>query len=280
MLLSYKHMPPETARLTVVKEKSIPAGVEEVWRHLTDGALLTSWFADTEGLRPGGEFVFGFGDGDFFSGRVAGWDPPATLRLGWRFMGVGPTYDILYTLCRDGEATRLTVRDEGALTRAEAEGLAEGWEDFLTRLERRVRTGEPARYEWSEAICVTALLGRRAPAGVETFREPDWWRANFPGARVSPEGAQTDAAKFSLREEDWGGAATTVAVNVRRFGDTACAEINHAGWTGLAPGRRIAERRRYAGLWAEALRRLEREAGAAQADELRAFRDAGRAEAV
>jgi uncharacterized protein YndB with AHSA1/START domain len=280
MLLSYTHMPRDPARLTVVKEKSIPAGVEEVWRHLTDGALLTAWFADTEGLRPGGEFVFGFGDGDFFSGRVAGWDAPDALRLRWRFMGVGPTYDILYSLCRDGNSTRLTVRDEGALTHAEAEGLAEGWEDFLTRLECRVRTKQPARYEWSEAICVTALLGRHAPAGVETFREQDWWRANFPGARVSFDEAQGDAAKFSLREEGWGGAATNVAVTVRRFDDAACAEINHVGWTGLAPGRRIAERRRYAGLWAEALRRLERDAGAGQANDLQTFRDAGRTEAV
>lgn len=273
-------MSPEPSRLTVVKEKSIPAGVGEVWRHLTDGALLSSWFADTEGLRPGGEFVFGFGDGDFFSGRVAGWDAPEALRLRWRFMGVGPTYDILYSLRPDGDSTRLTVRDEGALTSAEAEGLAEGWEDFLTRLEQRVRTKQPARYEWSETICVTALLGRHSPAGVETFREQDWWRANFPGARVSFDGAQGDEAKFSLREEGWDGAATSVDVTVRRLDDAACAEINHVGWTGLAPGRRLAERRRYAGLWAEALQRLERDAGAGQATDLQTFRDAGRAEAV
>lgn len=273
-------MPRDPAALTVVKEKIIPAGVGDVWRHLTDGALLAGWFADTEGLRPGGEFVFSFGDGDFFSGRVAEWDAPHTLRLEWKFMGAGPTYDIRYTLRQAGDSTRLTVRDEGALTRGEAEGLAEGWDDFLSRLERRVRTGRPARYEWSEAICATALLGRQAPAAVGTLLNPDWWRANFPDARVAPEAAPGNAAKFNLREEAWGGAATEVAVTIRRFDGAAYAEINHVGWTALPPGRQIAERRRYAGLWAQALRRLERDAESGEADNLQARHDAGRMGAV
>lgn len=273
-------MPRDPAALTVVKEKTIPAGVGDVWRHLTDGALLTGWFADTEGLRPGGEFVFSFGDGDFFSGRVTGWDAPHALRLEWRFMGAGPTYDISYTLRRDGASTHLTVRDEGALTSGEAEGLAEGWDDFLARLERRVTTGRPSRYEWSEALCATALLGRHAPAAVGTLLDQAWWRANFPDARVAPEAAQGDGAKFILRDEAWGGAVTRVAVTVRRIDGAAYAEFNHDGWTALAPGRQIAERRRYAGLWSQALRRLEQGAESAQANGLPAPHGAGQVEAV
>lgn len=250
----------DAAGFIVVKEESIPAPVGEVWRHLTDGRLLTGWFADTEGLRPGGEFVFSFGDGDFFSGQVVEWDAPHALHLRWRFMGVGPTYDISYSLSEADGATRLTVRDEGALTRDEADSLAEGWKDFLARLERRVRTNEPTRYLWSETIGCSVFLGQHDPAAAETFQNQDWWRVNFPEARVSPDAARDNAAKFDLRDEAWDGAATTVAVTIRQLNGAAYAEINHAGWTALAPDRQVAERRRYARLWAQALRQLERDA--------------------
>jgi uncharacterized protein YndB with AHSA1/START domain len=260
-------MSQESTTVSIVfQEKIIPASVEEVWRHLTEGALLREWFADTEGLKPQGDFVFNFGDGDFFSGQVLEWDAPHFLRFKWKFMGVGQTFDIRYMLRRmvEAKSTRLTVRDEGALTPEEAEGLVEGWEDFLMRLERRIQTQEPTRYSWSQTINVTALLGKTASVAIDTFQNQAWWQKNFPETRASLAAANGNALKFDLRDEAWNGVELTVKIALRQCEGAAYAEVNHDGWTTLAPERQIAERRRYAQLWAQALRQLEREAVTSQ----------------
>ncbi len=251
--------------MTVFKEKIIPARIEEVWRHLTDAALLTEWFADTDGLKPQGEFVFSFGDGDFFSGHVVEWDAPEFLQIRWKFMGVGPSFNIQYSLRSLGESTRLNVRDEGALTEEEADGLREGWEDFLTRLEGRIRTGQPTRYQWSETINATVSVGKgfskKTSVAKNAFHDDAWWRSNFPQAHASLETEGDNALRFNVRDEAWNGVATTVKITLRQLEGGAYAEVNHAGWTALPAGRQLAERRRYAQLWTQALRQLEQDAG-------------------
>lgn len=249
---------------TVLKEKVIPASVEEVWSHLTEGALLREWFADTEGLKPDREFVFNFGDGDFFSGRVLEWEPPYFLRLKWKFMGIGQTSDIHYALRRAGHETHLTVRDEGSLTPEEADGLTEGWEDFLLRLKLRIETQTSTRYSWSQAISATASLGHETSRATDVFQNQKWWQKNFPETRASLTTANGNALKFTVSDEAWHGVEMPVSITLRQLDGEAYAEISHEGWETLAPERQIAERRRYAQLWAQALQRLEQVTGASR----------------
>jgi len=160
-----------------------------------DGAMLTSWFADSAGLRPGGPFHAAFGDGDFFSGMVTEWDPPISLGLEWRFLGVGPSFDIRFSLLPVGDQTELTVTDRGAASVEEASGLREGWEDFLMRCEKLVRTGENSRYRWTETFGGTAYV-TQGSAVLPRLADRKLWRAFFPGANTS---VHTDAAIFTSR---------------------------------------------------------------------------------
>ncbi len=259
-------MPHDSETFTVVKEKLIPAEIDEVWRNLTEGKLITEWFADSQDLGSDTDFVFSFGDGDFFAGRVIEWDPPFSLRLKWRFMNVAQFFDIHFSLLPVGELTLLTLRDVGSIMPEEASGLVEGWEDFLTRLQHRIRTKQPTRYVWSQTIGVGALLANDTPLAANAFRDKAWWLTNFPEARVSFEFGQSNAATFTIRDEAWQGVSTIVNIAIRRMRGGLYADVRHVGWTMLENSQQVAERRRYAELWARALQRLEQESGIREAN--------------
>lgn len=252
-------MSPESEPITVIKEKFIPAGIDEVWKYLTDGILLTQWFATTDGLKPNGSFVFDFGDGDFFSGRVVQWHEPTSLGFTWKFLGVGQTSRIDYTLKSEGESTSLILRDHGALTPEEALGLDEGWDDFLMRLTRRIETGQPCRYRWSETFGGAAFLGSDTPITVNDF-DDQWWRTNFPGIQITPDPVQPNASnakRFIVRDDAWGDLTTTVTLRVRHLPGGDWASVSHEGWIKFPESEQVGERRRFARLWENALRRLE-----------------------
>ncbi|HEU4767103.1 MAG TPA: SRPBCC domain-containing protein, partial [Pyrinomonadaceae bacterium] len=206
-----------------------------------------------------GSFVFDFGDGDFFSGRVVQWHQPTSLGFTWKFLGVGQTSRIDYTLKSEGESTSLILRDHGALTPEEALGLDEGWDDFLMRLTRRIETGQPCRYRWSETFGGAAFLGSDTPITVNDF-DDQWWRTNFPGIQITPDPVQPNASnakRFIVRDDAWGDLTTTVTIRVRHLPGGDWASVSHEGWIKFPESEQVGERRRFARLWENALRRLE-----------------------
>jgi len=166
----------------VTVDIEIPAPPEAVWSYLTVGELIGRWFADCAGLHARGRFRFEFGDGDYFVGEVTDWQEARALGLTWRFMGIGPTYEIRIELAPCALGTRVAVSDRGATSAEEARSLREGWMDFLTRLVQSMSTGRVTRYEWSDAISATALVGPDDAQVIAMVSEVPWWGARFPGA--------------------------------------------------------------------------------------------------
>ena len=240
---------------TAVRQTMLPATAKKAWRHLVEGASLTSWFADSDDLLPGGPFRFAFGDGDFFSGTVTRWEPPVSLGLEWRFLGVGPSFDIGISLLPVGEQTELTVRDRGAASAEEACGLREGWEDFLIRCEQFVRTGKNCRYRWTETFGGTAFI-TDGPAVWAQLSAPGLWRAFFPAAQTRV-GKGTRKLTVSFRDPAWGEAATEAELSIEARLGRCCLHMAHRGWGALPFDAQVAERRRYAAVWTELLQQIE-----------------------
>jgi uncharacterized protein YndB with AHSA1/START domain len=245
--------------LTVVRQAKIPAPASRAWRCLTEPPLLAGWFADAPRFEPGAPFRLSFGDGDFFEGDVREWREPSRLVIGWKFMGLGPPYEITYALDPVSESeTNVTVRDRGALTAEEAEGLSEGWDDFLSRLERFARTGQPARYEWSQTFGLGAILdGSHGPALPPELGEPEWWAAVFDGSEVEAAERAGQSLLVRFGEPAWEGARTEARLQTHRSDLGTYLSLTHEGWTGLPEALQIPARRRYAGLWREAFAGLE-----------------------
>lgn len=250
------------AMFAVVRQQPVPASLEATWRLVTEAPLVSEWFADCRRLAPGEPFRFDFGDGDFFAGRVMAWEAPHHLALTWRFMDVGPSFTIEYDLeenagGEDGAGTLVTVHDTGSVTRGEAEGLAEGWTDFLARLAERARTGAPSRYRWSPSIGTAAIVAAPLSSTAAIVGHGDWWRAAFPGADVDV--LERGAARIVARvaEPGWHGVTTGAALDLLPHGDATYVGIVHGGWDALPAATQVGERRRYAERWAGALKDLE-----------------------
>jgi uncharacterized protein YndB with AHSA1/START domain len=228
-----------------------------VWRHLTEPDLVAEWFGDCDALCPGREFRIDFGDGDFFVGRVAAWEAPGRLELVWKFMALGPEYRITFTLVEVDGATEVAVRDTGALTRAEADGLDEGWRDFLSRLHKRCVTGERARYQWTPSIGLAAVLGVPPAAAGARLLEASWWRDSFPGTALAFAERSTEEVRVTLSEPAWEGARTSAVLRLQPLGADTIVGVTHSGFETLPGDVRLDERRRFAALWETALRAEE-----------------------
>lgn len=233
----------------------VPAPGDVVWRHFTTGASLSRWFADSRNLEPGGPFRLSFGDGDFFTGRVTGWDPPRALTLSWRFMGVGPTFEVRIELTPEDAGTGVAVTDSGAISRADADALRDGWHDFLSRLAAFTASGRRTRFLWSETIAAGVVL-RRAVNRPGDLVDSAWLRRSFGGAEIDAR-ETGDGLRLTFRDPAWQGLTTSARLQTTSLPDAVHLGVTHGGWPALGEGCRLRQRRRYAGLWRRALVRLE-----------------------
>lgn len=243
--------------LCATQRRYIRAAPDVTWKHLTDARIVSEWFGDCEALASGQPFRFDFGDGDYFAGNVTTWDAPHRLGLTWKFMGLGNEYQIEFSLQPESDGTSIVVQDRGALTQSEADGLVEGWDDFLMRLEQRIATGAPARYRWTPAIslgcrCVLAPNVARA-----RLADPRWWQAAFPLASCQFEDGDAQAVSAVLREPTWGAVTTTARIALHAAADGAFVSASQAGFEALPEQVQVEQRRRYAGYWETALRGVE-----------------------
>jgi uncharacterized protein YndB with AHSA1/START domain len=201
-----RSMPPPEA---VTLSRVLPTPLPTVWKFLTQGELLREWFADCEGIGGGGEFRFDFGDGDFFAAEMIEQDPPHLLRMSWTFMGLGRPHEVAYSLTPHVEGTELIVRDHGPRSAAEAADIKEGWNDFLMRLEQRLRTGRNTRYRWTPEIAISIELSPDFHVA-QTLTNDAFWSSAFPAAQVDlhkVEGSsQNNFCQYRVhfREQRWG----------------------------------------------------------------------------
>lgn len=251
--------------LTVVRRQQVPRPLNETWLYLTEPALLSKWFANVDDFTAGAPFRFDFGDGDYFAGQVFAWEEPRRLGIHWQFMGLGPGFDIEFALSPLGaQSTEVTVQDRGALSADEAASLGEGWEDFLARLASFVHTGEPSRYEWSQVISATAWLRHDTSTTRAQLRDLEWWRRAFPSVQLSLKNRDEELIALAFQDAAWADCETEAAVTISQAHSRTYVTATHEGWTKLPPPQQVSERRRYAGLWEQLLRGLERTNGASQ----------------
>jgi uncharacterized protein YndB with AHSA1/START domain len=248
---------PLIRKYTIVRQITVPAPIEDCWRALNDADRISLWFADVTGVvSPGCTFEFHFGDGDFFRGGVHEADPPVGLRFWWKFMGLGSRSEIEYALLPLADnKTLVSVVDHGEHSTAGAQEIGEGWDDFLARLERSIRTGDNCRYRWTESISCTAVVPWTVQdVRVRLIRPAEW--SGFPDASVSIEEAGTELA-VTMSTPAWSGLTTTATLSFREVVEGAQLSVVHRGFDRLHEDVQLRERKRYAGYWAALLAQLE-----------------------
>ncbi len=239
---------------TVVAQRQIPMPVEKVWDYLTKPELLAKWFADTERFAPDAPVYMDEGDGDFFSGRVVEWDPGIILGLRWKFVGCGPEYEVRFSLLRRKQGTELTVQDRGAITVEEAECLRVGWSEFLMRFEKSILKNVSTRFSWRKALTFTITIDA---AKLESLRaalnDPRWYQEALSGVRAQIHEPRENEINATITHEAWGMVETRARVRLKNIRGVDYALVAHEGWPELPASLGEAERRRFVGVWINAL---------------------------
>jgi|SRR5271165_509515 len=249
-----------TQHLGAIQQVIVPGDVGNCWKCISDPRLVSEWFADTDQIRLKEPVEFAFGDGDYFAGTILELEEPTFIRLVWKFMNVGAPSDVSLFLCPLDGKTEVTVLDRGEYTTQAVAELREGWHDFLSRLEGRIRTGANSRYRWSPEICTGALVQCDRLSLTRTLRDVSWWRDAFPHstpALLMP-GNGDDSVQVILQEAGWYGRQTEATVKIMERRDGLGISVTHAGWADLPQDIQLDARRRFAALWQHALLKLER----------------------
>lgn len=252
-----------TQHLGAVQQVVVPGDVGSCWRYISDPRLVSEWFADTEQIRLKEPVQFAFGDGDYFVGTVLEFEEPTFIRLVWKFMGVGARSDISLFLCPLEDKTEVTVLDRGEYTPRAVKELREGWCDFLSRLERRITTGENSRYRWSPDIRIGAVVQCDKLSIVRTLRDISWWRDAFPhsDAVLLMPGGGDESVRAIFQEAEWSGRQTEATVEIEARRDGLGVSVMHTGWADPPLDIQLEARRRWAALWQQALVKLEHRFG-------------------
>lgn len=239
---------------TVVAQRQIPAPVEKVWDYLTKPELLAKWFADTSYIGPDAPVYMETGDGDFFSGRVVEWDPGIVLGLRWKFVGCGPEYEVRFSLLRRKQGTELTVQDRGAITVEEAECLRVGWSEFLMRFEKSLLKNVNTRFNWRKALTLTIRVAEtKQELLAAALNDSRWYQAALAGVRAQIHEPRGHEIAATITNDAWGDVETHARVKLKNIRGVDYAYIVHEGWLELPAKLAQAERRRFVGIWINAL---------------------------
>jgi uncharacterized protein YndB with AHSA1/START domain len=237
-----------------VAQRQIPLPVEKVWDYLTRPELMARWFADTESFAPDKPVYMDLGDGDFFSGRVIEWDPGIILGLRWKFVGCGPEYEVRFSLLRRKQGTELTVQDRGAITVEEAECLRVGWSEFLMRFEKAILKNVVTRFNWRKALTFTIRVAEDKRASLmASLNNPSWYQSSLAGVCARIRDARDDEIIATIQSNLWGAAETCARIRLKNIRGVEYAFIAHEGWPELPGALGEAERKRFVGVWLNAL---------------------------
>jgi uncharacterized protein YndB with AHSA1/START domain len=239
---------------TVVAQRQIPAPVETVWDYLTKPELLSKWFADTSHFAPDAPVHMETAGGDFFAGRVIEWDPGIILGVRWKFLGCGPEYEVRFSLLRRKDGTELTIQDRGAITVEEAECLRVGWSEFLMRFEKALVKNVNTRFNWRKALTLTIRIAEtKLEPLAAALNDPRWYQTALAGVRAQIHESRENEVTASITHDAWGDAETRTRVRLRNIRGVDYAYVAHEGWSELPAKLAEDERRRFVGVWLNAL---------------------------
>lgn len=251
---------------TVRAEVPVPGRLGQVWEAITRRDPVSMWFGDlSSDIVPGQDNRLDFGDGDFFTIENVFVNPQAKIEYSWSFLGTGPRNGITWQVVDQGEQCLVIVTDsEPARSEATCLELAEGWTDFLERLERHQRTGEFARYDWRRDFdgCIELPV---SPADAARALAPNPGRFLWPpieaalrGEPITLEALQSNTAilEFQLQDQSWKQPTTCRMEIVARPNDASAIVIRHNGWADISDAPRFCmlERRRFSEKWIAALK--------------------------
>lgn len=129
----------------VVKEVTIDASPEEIWKVITSKEEMKKWYFDVSDFKPEPGFKFQFTGGDeevsfLHLCEIKEVVPNKKLGYSWRYEGIGGDSYVTFELFPEGEKTRVKLTHTGIETfatedpRFRKESFTAGWDEIIGTL--------------------------------------------------------------------------------------------------------------------------------------------------
>jgi uncharacterized protein YndB with AHSA1/START domain len=257
---------PGQVRATVLAK----APLARVWEAITRREAVSMWFGDLSmDISANKRIRLDFGDGDFFVIEGARISAPTKIEYFWRFLGTGPRDAIKWDVEDRGESCLVTVTDyEPARSEKTCLELAEGWTDFLERLEKHMQTGGLTRYDWRRDFDGSVELPVSPDEAVRILSAHRgqfiWnpWEKILRSEPVKVSGLEwknPQCAEFQVQGANWKHATSCRLEIVPRPHACSAMIVRHTGWEGISDDSVfcMTERRRFSDKWISALKETQ-----------------------
>jgi uncharacterized protein YndB with AHSA1/START domain len=247
-----------------------PAPLARVWDAIIRRESVSMWFGDLSmDISANKSIRLDFGDGDFFVIESARAAAPTKLEYYWRFLGTGPRDAIKWDLVDRGENCLVTVTDyEPARSEKACIELAEGWTDFLERLEKHMRTGGLTRYDWRrdfDGSIELPVSPTEAMRVLSAHRGQFIWNPWEKILRADPvkvsglDWKSPQCVEFQVQAANWKHATSCRLAIVPRPQACSAMIVRHTGWEGISDDSVfcMTERRRFCDKWISALKETQ-----------------------
>jgi uncharacterized protein (TIGR03086 family) len=140
---------------TFTKTVTLPVTPDEAFALITEPERLRRWHAVSArvDLRVGGDYRWTIVPGHTAVGTFREIEPGKRVVFGWGWEGQddfpADTSTVTITLTPTDSGTELTLSHTGFLSEEQASAHAEGWQHYLTRLEKVAATGDAGPDEWA-----------------------------------------------------------------------------------------------------------------------------------
>lgn len=246
------------------------APLARVWEAITRRDAASMWFGDLSmDISANKSIRLDFGDGDFFMIEGARISAPTKVEYFWRFLGTGPRDAIKWDVVDHGENCLVTVTDyEPARNEKSCIELAEGWTDFLERLEKHMRTGGLARYDWRrdfDGSIELPVSPDEALHILSAHRGKYLWSPWENALRAEPvkvsglDWKNPHCVEFQVQGANWKQATSCRLEIAARPQGCSAMIVRHTGWGEISDDSIfcMTERRRFSDKWIAALKQTQ-----------------------
>jgi hypothetical protein len=122
------------------------------------------------------------------------------------------------------------------------------------RFEKALLKNVSARFNWRKALTMTVRIAETKREQLTTaLNDPNWYQAALAGARAQIGESRENEVTATITNDAWGDVETRTRVRLKNIRGVDYAYVAHEGWAELPTELAQAERRRFVGIWINAL---------------------------
>ena len=153
-----------------------------------------------------------------------------------------------------GEVVQIAVAKEIIISQAAKQFIGLVIDAFEPVIAVRASQNVNARFNWRKALTLTIRVAEtKQELLVAALNDPRWYQAALAGVRAQIHEARENEIAATITHDAWGDVETRARVKLKNIRGVDYAYVAHEGWIEMPAELAHAERKRFVGIWINAL---------------------------